>query len=346
MLTKVVWGMAVGAVLCMGQVFVPERPPERPAGRVDTPPAAAIPAPAPGRPEAPVPGARDVIIGSGDVITIYALDAEELSRSWRVGSNGELNLPLAGKLQAGGLSVEEFEKQLVEKLRAQIRFPQVFVTVSEIRSQPVTVVGAVGKPGTLQLQGRKTLLDVLMEAGGPADPGPTLSLTRRKESGAIPAPGARSVEEGRFTVVELNLPEIMQGRTEAANLVVQPFDLITVAPRPKLQKMVHIIGEVNKPGAVELVQQETVTIMQVLAAAGGLTRMASPRRGVIMHVNPDGVRTEIAAVDLRKVAEGKVKDLELVPGDIVVVPSSQWKSYLDLSTRSMVAQTVYVLARF
>jgi hypothetical protein len=63
-------------------------------------------------------------------------------------------------------------------------------------------------------------------------------------------------------------------------------------------------------------------------------------------VNPDGLRTEIAMVDLKKVAQGKVKDLELVAGDIVVVPSSQWRSYLDLSSRSFASGSWYVLARF
>jgi polysaccharide export outer membrane protein len=308
------------------------------------------PAPRPERvEEAPRPattGARDVVIGPEDVVTIYALDAEELSRGWRVSSTGELNLPLVGKVQAGGLSVEEFERQLVEKLKTVIRFPQVFVSVTEIRSQPVTVMGAVAKPGALQIAGRRTLLQVLMEAGGPADPGPTLTVTRRKEYGALPLAGARASDDGHYTVAELNVPEVLEGRSEAANLVMRPYDLVTVSPKPKVQRLVHVIGEVSRPGAIELVQQQSVTLMQALAVVGGTTRLASPSKSMIMHVNPDGLRTEIAMVDLKKVAQGKVKDLELVAGDIVVVPSSQWRSYLDLSSRSFASGSWYVLARF
>lgn len=292
------------------------------------------------------PGARDVIIGPEDVVTIYVLDAEELNRGWRVNTTGELNLPLVGKIQAAGLTVEEFERSLTERLKAVIRFPQVFVSVTEIKSQPVTVVGAVGKPGAIQLSGRRTLMQMLLEAGGPTDPGPTLTVTRRKEYGTIPLPGTRVTGDGKYTVVELDLPQVMEGRTEGSNLVMQPYDLVTVAPKPKFQKLVHVMGEVNRPGAIELLQQPSVTVMQVLAAAGGTTRFASPRKGMIMHVNPDGVRTEIAMVDLKKITEGKVKDLELVAGDIVVVPSAQWKQYLDLSTRSIASGSWFILARF
>lgn len=310
----------------------PEQPPAPKVEAAARPPAA--------------PGARDVIIGPEDVVTIYVLDAEELNRGWRVNTTGELNLPLIGKIQAAGLTVEEFERSLTEKLKAVIRFPQVFVSVTEIKSQPVTVVGAVGKPGAIQLSGRRTLMQMLLEAGGPADPGPTLTVTRRKEYGTIPLPGTRVTGDGKYTVVELDLPQVMEGRTEGSNLVMQPYDLVTVAPKPKFQKLVYVMGEVNRPGAIELLQQPSVTVMQVLAAAGGATRVASLRKGMIMHVNPDGVRTEIAMVDLKKITEGKVKDLELVAGDIVVVPSAQWKQYLELSTRSMASGTWFILARF
>ena len=291
-------------------------------------------------------GARDVMIGPEDVVSIYALDAEELSRTWRVNATGELNLPLIGKVQAAGLTVEQFERALTERMRSVIRFPQVFVSVTEIRSQPVTVVGAVGKTGALQLAGRRTLLQVLLEAGGPVDPGPNLTVTRRREYGPIPLPGSRPAADGNYSVVELDVEKVMEGRSDASNLVMRPFDLVTVSPKPRFQKLVHIIGEVNRPGAIELVQQPSVTVMQALAAAGGATRTASLRRGMIMHVNPEGVRTEIAMVDLKKITEGKVKDLELVPGDIVVVPSSQWRQYLDLSTRSMAAGSLLILTRF
>ena len=87
-------------------------------------------------------------------------------------------------------------------------------------------------------------------------------------------------------------------------------------------------------------------MIQILAAAGGPTRVASMKNIKIMHINLEGVRTEVASIDLRKIIDGKVKDLELIPGDIVVVPSSQLKAYLDLGAKSMAQSSVYILARY
>jgi polysaccharide export outer membrane protein len=292
------------------------------------------------------PGRRDVVIGPNDAITIMVMDEEEISKTWRVGTAGDLNLPLVGKIQAAGKTVDELEIELAQQLKAYIRDPQVHVYVANLQSQPVTVLGAVGSPGTLQLEGRKTLLDVLMLTGGPKEAGPTLTLTRKTEYGRIPLPEARDEENGKYSVASLSVSDVMSARTPASNLVIQPYDVISVSPQVKTPKLVHIIGEVTKPGAIELVQQQSVSIMQALAAAGGSTRTASLSKTIILHVNPDGVRTEVAIVDLKKIMEGKVKDLELIPGDIIVVPSSQLKTYLDISAKTLAGSGPLVLARF
>jgi len=258
-----------------------------------------------------------------------------------------LNLPLIGIQQAGGKTVDEFERTLTAELKAFIRDPQVTVSIVDFRSQPVTIMGAVEKPGTVQLEGRKTLLDVLMSVGGPKEAGPSLTLTRKADRGRIPLPQAREEDSGKYSVVTLNIEDVLAVSTPASNLMVEPRDVISVSPAQKpVPRLVQIIGEVMKPGAVELVHHESVSMMQALAAAGGVTHTASLKKTVIMHVNPDGVRTEIAQIDLSKVMEGKVKDIELVGGDIVVVPTSQLKSYFDIVSRSVVGSSTLILTRF
>ncbi|MBI3665300.1 MAG: hypothetical protein HY236_03600 [Acidobacteria bacterium] len=67
----------------------------------------------------------------------------------------------------------------------------------------------------------------------------------------------------------------------------------------------------------------------------------------IMHVNPDGVRTEIASIDLKKILNGQVKDLELIAGDIIYVPSSQLRTYLELTSKGVATSGAYIiLARY
>ncbi len=292
-------------------------------------------------------GLRDGVIGPNDALNIFVRAAEEMTKTWRVGPDGQLNLPLVGTVEAAGKTVDQFERMLTTKLKEFLLNPQVTVSIADTRSAPVTILGAVGTPGTLQLEGRKTLLDILMAVGGPKDAGPTLTLSRRAAQGPIPLPEAHEDDGGKYSVATLNLKDILSGRTPAANLIMQPQDVISVSVLPPpLPRLVQIIGEVAKPGAIELVHKESVSIMQALAAAGGPTHTAAAGRTVIMHVNVDGRRTEIAQIDLRKILEGKVKDIELVAGDIVVVPTSQVKSYLDIVARTMVSSSTMVLTRF
>ena len=292
-------------------------------------------------------GLRQGVIGPNDALNIFVRAAEELTKTWRVGDDGQLNLPLIGTAQAAGKSVDEFERTLTTKLKEFIVDPEVTVSIVDERSAPVTIMGAVGTPGTLQLEGRKTLLDMLMAVGGPKDAGPTVTLSRRGDQGSIPLPEAHAEEGGKYSVATLNLKDVLAPSTAAANLIVQPQDVISVSALVQpLPRLVQIIGEVVKPGAVELVHKDSVTMMQALAAAGGPTHLAAAGRTVIMHVNADGRRTEIAQIDLKKILEGKVKDIELVAGDIVVVPTSQPKTYLDIAARTMVGTGPLILTRF
>lgn len=292
-------------------------------------------------------GSRDGLIGPDDALTIFVPTADDISKTWRVSAIGELTLPLVGKVQAAGKTVDEFEETLTAELKTYLRDPQVTVSLVDVRSQPVTIMGAVEKPQKLQLERRMTLLGVLIAAGGTKEAGPTLTVTRKIDRGRIPLAEARDDQDGKYSVATLKMDEILEGRGPAANLVIEPQDIISVSTKTKpLPKLVQIIGEVHKPGAVELVQQESVSIMQALAAAGGITHTAALSKTVIMHINMEGVRTEIAQIDLKKVMEGKVKDIELGSGDIVIVPTSQVKSYLDIASRSLVGSGTMVLARF
>jgi len=118
--------------------------------------------------------------------------------------------------------------------------------------------------------------------------------------------------------------------------------LVTVAPK-KASRFVHISGEVVRPGSVELVNQDSVSLMKVLAVAGGLTPTASPGKTLIMHINSEGVQTATSIVDLNKVTSGKAKDLELTAGDVVVVPASGLKSTLGMIKNSAITGGTYIL---
>ena len=293
------------------------------------------------------PATSETVIGANDGITIVALGADDLSKTWRVSSTGELALPMAGKIHAAGMTTAQLEQELTLRLKHYILEPQVTVYISEFRSVTVTVQGAVDKPGRIQTEGQKTLLGVLMMAGGTKSPGPTLTVTRESEYGSIPLPGVRKDLAGRYTVVELPMREVLDASSPAANLIMQPEDVVSVSIE---QRLVYIMGEVNRPGAVELVTQDSISIVQVLAVAGGMTKVAAPGKTAILRRDSEGRYDPSGSVDLKSILTGRSKDKLLIAGDIIVVPSSNFKFYMQTITMSAVTTGItsglFILSRY
>src|SRR5208337_3140684 len=115
--------------------------------------------------------------------------------------------------------------------------------------QPISVLGQVATPGIHQMRGRKTLFEVISEAGGlKPDAGSTIKITRRKENGPIPLPTAASDSSGEFNVAEVSIRDVMEARNPQENIAGKAYDVITV---PKA-KLVYVIGSVKHSGGFVL----------------------------------------------------------------------------------------------
>jgi len=299
------------------------------------------------------PGAQthrpEAVIGPDDSVSILALNCDEISKTWRISSAGDLNLPMVGSVRAAGLTVQQLEDTLADRLKKFVIEPQVTVFVTDFRSQPVTVTGAVDKPGVYQLETGKSLFEVLVLAGGPKNAGSTVNLKRATRRGSIGLPNTVLDKDGTYASVDLDLKEVLEGRGSKASLPLLPDDLISVSSA-RAARFVHISGEVNKAGAVELVTQEVVSLMKVLAVAGGLTKDAKPTSTMIMHNNANGILTSTVFVDMKKIMNGKARDLDLTDGDVVVVPTSGLKSTLHQAQGAAMSSGIYaaftILARY
>src|SRR5258708_3436316 len=121
-------------------------------------------------PSAPAVSAQEYRIGPEDVLNINVFGAQELNREVRVSASGEISLPLLGSVRAAGLTPRDLEFVLQELLhRTYMKDPHVSVFVREMQSHPVSVMGAVRRPGVFQIRGSKRLLEVLSLAEGLAD---------------------------------------------------------------------------------------------------------------------------------------------------------------------------------
>ena len=263
-------------------------------------------------------------LGPLDVLAIRTPDMEESAteRTVRINPDGHINLPLIGRVLAAGLTVQELEQVLAANLKAYYKDPQVGVSMVEFRSQTASVLGLVNNPGVQLLQGSKTLLDVISMAGGiKPEASSTIRITRRKERGPVPLPTVREDATGRFAIAEVNVRDIIEARTPELNILVMPDDIITVLQAD----LIYVVGEVTRPGTVVLSNQDSISVMQILAIAGGTTRAAATNKCVILRSKPgEPVRTEIP-LDINRIKDRKAEDVALLPNDILLVPGSAGK---------------------
>jgi polysaccharide biosynthesis/export protein len=274
------------------------------------------------------------VLGPEDQITIHALDADEISgKPVRIDQGGYIRLPLIGRIKAADLTLEQLENEIAARLKPYVKQPEVAVTVGEFRSQPVSVIGSVRTPGVLQLQGQKTLVEILSLAGGLADDaGHSVKISRRLEHGRIPLAGATDDETGAFSVAQVSLPSIMEARSPAENIQIRAGDVVSV-PRGE---MIYVIGQVTRVGAYMLRDRETLSALQALSLAGGLDRAARPQNARIMRLEPGAAKRVEIPVDLRRVIAGGAPDVALHPDDILFIPASAPKKALARAAEAAV----------
>ncbi len=267
--------------------------------------------------------ATSYVLGANDQLTIRALDAEEISdKTYRIGSDGDLTLPMIGRVKAAGLTAGELESQLVSRLEKYIRHPKVAVTVAEFHSQPVSVIGAVTAPGVIQLQGKKTLVEILSMAGGLRnDAGQSVMITRRKEWGPLPLPGVKEDATGQFSIAELRLKDVLEARIPELNITIRPEDLISV-PRAET---IYVLGAVKRAGGFVLNERDALSVLQVLSLAGGFERTAAPQKAKILRMDASGNRRQELPLDVNRIFSGKATDVALQPDDILFIPDSAQK---------------------
>ena len=109
----------------------------------------------------------DYRIGSEDLLEVQVFGVDQLARTVRVNTFGNISLPLIGTIAVGGLTAQEAERLITTKLGENyLQDPQVGVFIKEFTNQRVTVEGAVQRPGIYPLRGQTTLLRALALAGG------------------------------------------------------------------------------------------------------------------------------------------------------------------------------------
>jgi len=258
------------------------------------------------------------LLGPDDELQISGPELDETTnKSVRVDGEGDIQVPLVGRVHVAGLTVQQAEKELNKRLSKYIKNPQAALDVKELRSQPASVLGAVNTPGVHQVSGRKTLLEMISMAGGiRADAGYSIRITRQVEWGCIPLPGATLDASGRYSVAQVNLQDIMSAKRPEENIQILPQDVVSV---PKAE-LIYVTGAVKKSGGFILGEQETMSVLKAVSLAEGLGTAPDPKHARIVR-NVGDQHTEIP-VDLKALLQGKGKDVTMQGNDILFIPDS------------------------
>lgn len=248
------------------------------------------------------------VMGPKDLLEIKVQEIPELNVERRVQDDGSIDLPLLGLVPVSGLSPMDLRDRLAAMLTAKyVNQAYVTVNVKEYANRPILILGGVARPGSLNLAGRWTLQQAILNAGGLA-PGAGKKI-------AI----LRTADNGMTDRLEVNSDELFVKLNPVWNVPIYPGDVVNVGTQREIS--IYFLGEFKTTGAVKVMSDEKLTLLRMVARVGGLTDRASKGSLRIKRTDAEGKTVEIAA-NYGRILAGKDPDLELQADDVVIAKES------------------------
>lgn len=240
----------------------------------------------------PVP--PDYVLGPGDELQVRAWGGINLNVHAPIDRNGNLFLPGIGTLRIAGLRFADLDGFLNKRIGEQYKNFQLSVSMGQLRSIDVWVVGRARRPGAYTVSSLSTLVNVIFECGGPA-PGGSMRAIELRRNGK--------------TVTTLDLYRIISEGDQSQDAPLLGGDTIYIPPAgPR----VGLAGSVNEPAIYEIRSGDTVET--AINLAGGLTSIAALERADLEQIGPRGERH---VTDLALDAQGMKTTLQ--DGDVMDV---------------------------
>ena len=245
--------------------------------------------------EIPVPA--DYTMGPGDVLRIQLWGKENQNLELPVSRDGTISFPDSGPLSVAGLSFDEAREQIRTRVSEQYIGVQASVSLGELRSMRVFVLGEARNPGSYTVSSLSTITNALYVSGGIKQTGSLRNVQHKRDGKLL----------GTLDLYEL----LLNGDSRNDNRL-QAGDVIFI---PSVGKRVGIEGEVYRPALYELDGENSLA--QLISMAGGLTPQAYPQRINIERTNEDFLRI-IAEADYTS-HNGRKAPIQA--GDRITIPS-------------------------
>jgi len=259
----------------------------------------------------------DYIIGAGDLLVISALDVSELEKvKVRVGSEGFVRLPLVSTIMVKGQTARQLEGAIADLLGEKyLHNPQVSVFIEEYRSQRIAVLGEVNKPGVYEVSEKRTLTDMLAQAGGITASADQVVYLLRKTASAETQLAASG------ELIKIDLEQLLAGHDPSMNPKVGSGDVISV---PKSGEF-FLGGSVKKPGSYPI--KGKLTVDQAIYLGGGLGDDADVTEIQVVR-DIGGAKNEMFQINLEQLRKDGKAGLTLRKNDVVFVGTSAPKAFL------------------
>lgn len=257
------------------------------------------------------------LIKPGDILDILVLNRPQFSRSdVRVDEVGTIKMPfIDDEVMAKCRTARQLADNLAKRFDEMLYDPQVDVLVKEHQTQSVAFLGAVKSPSRLELQRRQSvnLLELLAIVGGPAENAGNSIQIIHANSSSICSEDAVTTDQQDINTNFYKLKDALAGNV---NPVLRSGDIVILQEADQA----FVIGNVLKPSVLLL--QDSVTVTQAIAMAGGTLPDTNRDRLKIIRQIPGSTKKMEITVDLEAIAKQKAEDLLLEPNDILTVPVS------------------------
>ena len=217
-------------------------------------------------------------IGTGDELKISFYGKESNSFDVTVDREGRISIPNLSPVEVAGLTFAEVKELIKLKVDQEVIGVKAFVSLGQLRSMRILVLGEAYKPGSYSVSSLTTVSHALFVSGGVSDIA-SLRNIQVKRSGQV--------------ITNFDLYDLLIKGDSSNDIVLKPGDVVFVPP---VGKQVTVEGLVKRPAIFELKAGETAK--QLLAMAGGLKPGAYAKNAVVERFNAE--RKEILSIDFTK----------------------------------------------
>jgi len=262
-----------------------------------------------------IDGVPEYRIGALDVLEISSHAGDKVTTTTvTVNNRGMVSYSFIDNLEVAGLTPSQFDDMLTKRLSSYIKKPRIDVLVKKFNSKSALLMGEVaslradflgkGASGKFNLQGKTTLMDLIVLAGGY-----TVDADIKK---------VKLIRSGKAYII--NLYDIIEKGDEILNVIIDDGDVVDIPELPEYGERVYVMGEVVYQGIYPL--EDAQDLLAAVSLAGAFTPLAKEENTLIVRAYEPGKEPLVMMADLkallRKADIGQ--NIRLEDGDLVYVP--------------------------